>query len=398
MHNNKVNFQREFGQNFTVLQDLASQALMTNLIRCSRGSYFRAGPNQFGSLWTRDFCHAVPGILALDSAKLNLAVRDHLSLLLNNLQIGTDLAPRMFDSFSSKARVAAHTIFKPLALYKFIPPITDKLKPEYLSEHGTRALDSNILILRAAAAYLRKTNDLVFLKSHEPSFKRCLDFYQDKLQAGLVQQGKYEDWQDTAKRQGFSSYLNLLIYFTLRDDLAVLQIKANTSSSSFKARIIEAFYDPPSGLLRGISGKDQISLESNLFAIRHNFWDSCELSSAHWEKLKKHPLLAVDLPGRANFPDFPWHQISIPAHVVGLRHYHDALVWTWLVAESVSTAIAISDLEFAKTTLSRLQTTLNNAGGVCEILDISGKPFANCFYRSEQPFTWAAGKILEALF
>ena len=47
------------------LLNIAKESLEKNIVRLPQGDFLAAGGNQFGSLWTRDFCFSVPALLTL---------------------------------------------------------------------------------------------------------------------------------------------------------------------------------------------------------------------------------------------------------------------------------------------------------------------------------------------
>jgi hypothetical protein len=84
---------------------------------------------------------------------------------------------------------------------------------------------------------------------------------------------------------------------------------------------------------------------------------------------------------------------------VGLRHYHDRLLWAWLSALAAKAAVASGDLPEADRIFAKLQTMAERDGGVGEVYDNArGLPLTKTWlYESEIPFSWASGCVLEAL-
>jgi glycogen debranching enzyme len=383
---------------FSDLHSLAVAAIHHNHIQTSRGSFFRAGAHQFSAFWTRDFCFAVPGILSCGSAKLNLAVRDHLSRLLDNLHPETDLAARMFDSRSSSIRILTHTIARKTKLYRWLPSIREPLIPEYLGEHGTIAIDSNILLLRACAAYLRVSQDFAWANKMQAAFLRAWRFYEKHSQDGIIYQGKYQDWQDSAHRVGASSYVNILYFSFCKMDAGILGISLEPKFvETLRLKFLEHFFHPESGLIRALNKRPEIALDATLLAIEAEVWAD---STAIWTSLKQNPIWTnFVLPACPHYPNYANGEISWTTKIVGLRHYHDQFLWTWLAALSAKVAMQMQDFDEANRILSKLEAQAVRDNGIYEILenDVSLTPVERAFYQSESPFTWAAGIILQAI-
>ncbi|MCE3013292.1 MAG: hypothetical protein LW878_09540, partial [Proteobacteria bacterium] len=174
---------------------IAEASLRANIIKLEGGSFLVAGQNQFLTLWTRDFCHACRGLFALGEVEV---IKSHLGFLLENLN-PQGLVPRVIDNQLVQFRVAYQSLRKNLP---FMPrlKIKEPLIPQYRDEHGSFAIDSNLLVLLVAIELKQRGEEGWWLK-HLDSLKRVYQWYRPDDE-GLITQGTYADWQDSVKRNG----------------------------------------------------------------------------------------------------------------------------------------------------------------------------------------------------
>jgi hypothetical protein len=123
-------------------------------------------------------------------------------------------------------------------------------------------------------------------------------------------------------------------------------------------------------------------------------------ASALYSALKRHELWRRhELPGWCTAPDYPNHWISLQTKLVGLRHYHDRLRWSWLTALSAKVAATLGDLAEARRILGQLQALAARDGAIYEVYSPASPsvPWASRLYTSERHFSWGAGLIVEAI-
>ncbi len=336
------------------LREIAEQSLRANIIPTAQGTLCVAGAHQFRTLWTRDFCYAVPGLIAAGHEDV---VKRQLRVILSFMR--TDgLLPRGLDVTSPKARVVnalAGNLFKDFLSYK------QPLRPEYLGEHRTVAFDSNVLWLQAAK--------LVDLEGDLP-FAKLMKLY-SKNADGLYEQPKYSDWMDSLKREGPQALFHLQMWRTLR----ALGIETDSLSRVIKAKWFAADH----AILKE-------STDTLLLALELGFGEVARLV----EEVRRRPIGVPAL-------EQPESEVSFTTRIVGLRHYHDGFAWAWLAAETARVMLS-HDPSFSAKIFSELEALCVNEGAVPEIY-VAGTDRAVKvrLYRSEMPFTWGAAKILEAL-
>jgi len=371
------------------LHSIAKQSLEANIVELTRGGVLRAGSHQFASLWTRDFCFASRGLRAIGREDV---IASHLTRLLENLR-EDGLVPRVLDSKASWKRVARYSFvpFRPES-----PEVRDDLKAEWVGEHRTVAIDSNALVLITAAEYVSSTGDKAWLEEHKSKLIKVMNFYKPFLESGVVVQEKYGDWQDSVKRSGATFFTNFLVWkaLSMYQNQPEFSISKNTVEL-FRKNIEDKFFEREIGLYKSLDHGDWVSLEGILYALEDDHFLSLERKAALYHSLKKHPIWGT-IPGRASYPS---NQISFTTKAVGLRRYHDGLVWPWLTAFSAKIANKMGDIESARRIRQVLLSWAKRDGEVNEVMDPKKKmkPVKRMFYTSEAPFSWGAGFTLDML-
>ncbi len=374
-----------FGEkrSFSALRRRARASLEANLIAHRQGPFLRAGGHQFRTLWTRDFCFAARGLLALGQFD---AVRAQLEALLRRRR-GDGLVARGLDSLPPPLRVV-------LAGAGVYPPLS-RLHPEFHGEHGTLAIDSNALVVLLALDWAEATGERRWLERWRPALRQLLGFYERFRRGGLIQQPAFSDWQDSVRRVGASFYTNLLVH-RARQRLGT----AGEAVEAERALLERRFRDPESGLFRSLEGRPEISVDGPLLALALG-WIAPDSAAgrALFASLCAHPVWGQRGLPRASWPDWPAAEISWTTRLVGLRHYHDELVWSWLCALAATVACKVGERDEAERILDHLDALVERDGAVVELYGAHAPwpAFETRFYRAERPFSWGAGMLVEAL-
>ncbi len=379
---------------FESLQFFAKKALEKNSVHLLNGPVLVAGKNQFRSMWTRDFCFAARGLIAIGSFDV---VKNHLHFLLQNIR-QDGLVPRTVDSMLPRYRVTRNSI-RYLFGFGSIPEITDPLIIEYKDEHGTEAIDSNLLVILTALTYVEVSKDLDWLRAHEEAILKAFHFYDNKMDDGLIVQKKFSDWQDSVKREGKTFYTNLLYWIVCNKlrHFSQFQIQSEMLEILTKNLVLH-FYDSKSGLFLSLINEKYISLDANLLAIEFGF--SGINSFDLYEALKKHELWnKYSLPGFNTVPNYPssWRHLAVK--IAGLGHYHDEVYWSWLMALSSKVAYRMGDKQEAFKILNRLQDIVIRDQAVREVYQNEEelRPWESWLFKSEEDFSWGSGMILDAI-
>jgi hypothetical protein len=370
------------------VQEIARASLEVNIVHLKSGDFLAAGPHQFKSLWTRDFCFSVPALLTLKKYSL---VKNQLNYLITNRR-SDGLVPIYADSMSPMQRVTLASVNNILGT-NFNYPITDKLTPYFKASGKFPTIDANILILLASYEYYQATLDQEWWEKNQKNFREIYNYYQKFTQDGLIFQGAFSDWQDSSKRVGKTFFTNLLylevskyFHFLSHSELDLLTNK-----------IHETFYDPSTGLYFSVAGEPYISIDGILWALQKKLMPNLD---AMYFALKKHPLWnRFEIPGYATFPSYPKSWIISHVKLSGLSEYHGNLSWSWLIALSSTVAKQYGDLVEAERISSKLQEILLRDNFVGEIYESKNnyRLFHSSLYKSENPFSLGSAFVIEML-
>lgn len=374
--------------------DIAARSLRANIMRLPSGPYLTAGQHQFKTLWTRDFCHAVGGLLALNEDEV---ARNHLSYLLKNLR-PDGLVPRVVDNRLVQFRVAwqsARELVKFLLALKFQEP----LRAQYVDEHGSHAVDSNLLVILAALKVRAKGGE-GWWRDHGPELRRVWAWYGQHLRDGLVWQTPFADWQDSVKREGHTLLTNLF-YFLAGTRLRALGWEVFPEAEKFRGLLKQKFFDPTSGLYLSLLGRKELSLDGNLLAIEAPEFLSESERRELWQALKRHPLVAGrgGIMGVCGTPDWPLNETAWHVKFARLERYHGSLAWSWLVGWSLKVGQLMQDHEFCQRQRAEMGRWLKRDGQVVELYDpeLDWRPWGSWLLKAERPFAWGSGYMVESL-
>lgn len=384
-----------FGSEFEKLHAIAQRSLESNIIEV-QGAHgekslkaLRAGGHQFQALWTRDFCFSVGGLAQIKRFDV---IEDHLRLILKHLRKQDGLAPKYFDSVPILWRYV-------LLFFNIVKPVKGLPKPGYSAGiPPSLGVDANALVVLAAKKLCDLSGNRALWNELLPDLKRAMHYYSTVLEDHLIVQPKFSDWQDSVSREGRTLYLNALYLAALKaldpDDPVISKQIVQTLRS-----VETVFRDPASGLFQAVSGFAHIGLECHLILLDYDILDS-KTSGELYQKLKaSHLWSQTTLPGVPTFPNYPNSQVAWIVRAVGVRHYHDWMVWSWLAGYCAKIARKMGDDTEAKRILRELTRIAERDGEICEIYRPSEKlePFKAWMYSSERPFSWGAAMILEAL-
>lgn len=390
-----------FSPNEEKIHQIASNTLALNTLNLDTGNQvIYAGGNQFRTLWVRDFCYSVDGLISNQQLSL---VKFQLDLIFSFISKDGFL-PRGLDFISPKWRVVQNTVLKWLPIFKNQYPTSEVefknvIKAEYLGEHGTPAIDSNALFILAYCSYVQATNDWFI---PDQKIQSLLDYYSQYLKDDLYDQPPYSDWQDSVLRKGPQALLQLQV---LAAKKTLLKLKhsseAHFKSNASEHKILDTFFDPTSYLFYQDKHHTRFSLDCYGFIFRYNLFNETIDLKQLYTTLKMSPLWQTPGgPGIPVFPPYTESEVSWTTKAVGLRHYHDGFHWGWLIAEAAAIAKINNDPEEYLRILdgySASLTTKKNLGEIYLAKENQFAEYSGLLYRSENPFTWTAAKWLATL-
>lgn len=370
---------------------IALRSLLANVEPLRGGSVLTAGRKQFRSIWTRDFCFAAGGLMAAGRADV---VRDTVRTILS-FQRGDGLLPRLLDSASWAARV----VFGALG---HEAPLRDDLRPNYIGEHLALAIDGNALIVWTAARYVAASGDDAFARETFPALEKAARFYDSRLEGGLLVQPPFSDWQDSVSARRGRVFMTNLLYWRALLSLAELAPRAGSgAASAWRERAeslratMDAFYwDENGGFYRNLETGGPLSTDGCLFAVLWDFGGP---------ERSRRILNAMEAAGswtpwgpHCAVPDYSFRARGWITRFAGIPDYHDRMLWLW------QNGLAIRALRSAGEGARALDLALSTAklverdGACCEVYEPEdGRPVRRRFYRSESPFSWSSGMLLE---
>jgi glycogen debranching enzyme len=374
---------------------IAARALRGNLQRL-KGDRDRvvacAGPGPYKSIWTRDFCFSVGGLL---QAGETAAVRDTLTELLAQ-QREDGLLPRLLDWGLSGTHFAR-------AIFGRLIPLRQPLAPNFTSEHGVSAIDSNALIVWAAARYAITENRPAWAGLVLPQLERAMAWYETCLDNGQITQARFADWKDTVSTRSGSVFFTQVLYWRALSAMSELygflgRTRAaedwKSRARTFQRRTHQAFWDPQQGYFFDTLRHRRLSCDGNLAAAA---WGFCDDDAA------ARILRAIDRAGlwtrwgpRAAEP-YPLGQKSGKAIVSGLAGHHDEFIWLWTSALALQTLARLNRQRLLDDLSQSIAGLLIKTGRVAEVYrPRDGREVRTWLYRCKHPFTWSAGMLLEA--
>lgn len=376
-----------------LIRQQAVTDLGKNKTQTEEGAFFPAGLHHFQSFWARDFCLAVPGLLRINETE---TVGRQLRRLLQFKTFNGFLV-RGFDTIDPKLRVFRYSILR--FLPGRWPDHTGPLKPEFLGEHGTPAFDSNALTLSAICQWAEKSPEDYERLAKDFPLADLLKGYLPHLRDGLVYQEGFSDWQDSAKREGLGLFVNLTV---LKAAIAAkrkgLEVPAVLDPGTLARRIHNVFFNRELGLYSQFQDRVQIPLESNLWIADENLLpDMTDLQKLRGN-LQNHAVWKnLGVPAS---PETPGEEVAWTTKIVGLRHYHDRLAWSWLLSDQAAVAARWGNTETLQKIVDAQAKAVESYQCIHEVYRWQdGKliPFRSPLYVSEGPFTWGSGRWIGAI-
>lgn len=325
-----------------------------------------AGFRHFREPWARDFGFACLGLKAEGKAEIARAgIRlffrhqrpdGQLPLKLHS----TRLLERYLHSFLQR-----------------IQPDDCDLVPRYLTAHGTRSLDS-VLLLIIAWGELGEMEDL------RPRALRALEWVERKRDGrGLIVQGPYADWADSIGRRGAVLYTNVL-WWKARQFLK--------PDPQCAAVLLKYFYR--NGYLYNTPTSPVFTSPGNFMAVAWGLTDAAQ-SASILDYARRHGISDC-VPARVTDRNYPFYQVSPLMYLARIPHYHTQCSWMWIGAWHALACQRTGCAAEAVQILTRMLRTVERDGTVYEVHDRDGRPLARLFYHSEEPLSWNAAMILYA--
>lgn len=325
-----------------------------------------AGFRHFREPWARDFGFACLGLRAEGQAEI---ARAGIRLFFRHQRPDGQLPLKLHST-----RLLERYLHSLLAR---VQPDESDLIPRYLTAHGTRSLDSVLLLIIA-------WGELGQMEELRPQAQKALDWVERKRdRRGLIVQGPFADWADSIGRRGAVLYTNVLWWKArqmLKPDPATGQL------------LLKHFYRD--GYLYNTPVSPVFTSAGNFMAVAWGLTDP-QQSASILDYARANKISEV-VPARVTDRNYPFYQVSPLMYVARIPHYHTHCSWMWIGAwHAVACQRAGRELE-ARQITERMLAIVERDRTVYEVHDRDGRPLARFFYHSEEPLSWNAAMLLYA--
>lgn len=325
-----------------------------------------AGFRHFREPWARDFGFACLGLRAEGQAEI---ARAGIRLFFRHQRPDGQLPLKLHST-----RLLERYLHSLLAR---VQPDESDLIPRYLTAHGTRSLDSVLLLIIA-------WGELGQMEELRPQAQKALDWVERKRdRRGLIVQGPFADWADSIGRRGAVLYTNVLWWKArqmLKPDPATGQL------------LLKHFYRD--GYLYNTPVSPVFTSAGNFMAVAWGLTDP-QQSASILDYARANKISDV-VPARVTDRNYPFYQVSPLMYVARIPHYHTHCSWMWIGAwHAVACQRAGRELE-ARQITERMLAIVERDCTVYEVHDRDGRPLARFFYHSEEPLSWNAAMLLYA--
>ncbi len=349
-----------------------------------------AGFRHFREPWARDFGFASFGLLAEGRGDV---VRDGVKLFFRHQRANGQL-PLKLHSTNLLERYL-HSFFAR------VQPVDSGLIPKFISAHGTRSLDSVLLILIAWGECVEQTDDTELAIDLHGQAVLALEWVQRyRGDNGLLNQGPFSDWADSIGRSGAVLYTNvlwwkaLLALETVEKRLPHVFSLRRESAAEVGSRILEQLYDESRGYLRNSPSSPIFTTAGNAMAVAWGLTNP-EQSSAILDYAKQKGM-GSPVPSRVTDREYPFYLVGPEMWIAGIRSYHTSCSWMWIGGWHAVACYRAGRAKEARELVQAMLATVERDRTVYEVHDRQGKPLATRLYHSEEPLSWNAAVLLYA--
>lgn len=262
--------------------------------------------------------------------------------------------------------------------------------------------DGGVMTVIAAKRYVEQTGDIRFLSAHYQSFVRAITWYTRRFHDGLIHEWFQCEWADALMKSGRTLYTNVL-YFRAMGDMAWLakKLKKEDESRVYASRATHIQFLLNRDLWNGTyfadwkdwKRQDYFATHPNMLAIIFGLATKRQASSILL-MAKQHAWNGWTLIN--SVPRYPIWRVPIFHIIVGMRDYHNGLLW---LQPGILYAVALfisGKRAAAKSVLLGIEKKINASLGAHEVYEENGTPVHRLVYRSEQPFAWSSGLFVWA--
>jgi len=364
----------------------AFQIAHDNLRTCQKMDGIAASIDCFDDFWARDAFYASWGLIETEEFE---KVRSNLELFIK-YQKKDGQIPRRIDRFFA------------ILNYLRIKIRRKYLKPIYRGAYVYRALDPNILFVVTCYKYIKKSNDLDFLRKNFDAISRAVEWLKRYEKEKLLQEGIFANWMDVIIKTGAVLYSNVLYAEALNNFSEICGLLDKTDMAadylkkhqSLKEKINKEFWNGGYYIDWISKNKkyDYLATDGNvlamLFGISNQEQNKKIISHIEDFGLDKIPL-------KTNYPSYPWWRAALRLYIVGIPGYQNNFAsWLWL---GCCYAVALDKNGFkekAEIIYQKVSSKIEEYGGVYEMYTPDGAPYMGWFWKGAASFAWSAGLYL----
>lgn len=357
---------------------------------CYQDDKLVAGRKHFDDFWARDAFFAIRGVKELGDLKV---VKNTLQLFLD-FQKDDGQIPRKI----ARHRTLLKYIFK-------IRQARKDLKPVYSSSvFYSQGVDQNALLIIAFENYIKKSNDIDFLKENYKKIKKAVFWFfgQDPEKDWLINEGAFSNWMDTVYKSGEVLYSNILYARALKGFAWLSQEIDKTGETrhfekiyqSVAKKINQVFWNGEyyaDWVNKKHKKYNYFDTAGNLLAIYFNIADEEQSLSIFDFIIKQKDSLL-----KTNYPAYPWWRLSLTRFLSFSPGYQNNYYeWLWISCFYAAALNKKGKKEKSIKILEKISQTIVAGGHVYEVYQ-EGEPVNKMFFKSEVPFAWSAGLYIYA--
>lgn len=356
-----------------------------------RATVVCAGFRHFREPWARDFGFAAFGLLTEGRADV---VNDGVRLFFSHQKSNGQLPLKLHST--NLAERYLHSVFHR------VQPVEANLIPRFITAHGTRSIDSVLLLVIAwseCALQTRDTSLAVDLHGQAVRAMKWVERYEGKT--GLIHQGPFADWADSIGRKGPVLYTNVLWWKALQGVEQVEQqllpegMRHSAETSTLVGeRILSSYFKPESGYLYQTPTDPMFAAAPNYMACAWGLVNP-EQANSILDYARNMGMSAV-VPSRVTDREYKFYQVGPEMWIAGIPNYHTNCSWMWIGGWHAVACLETGRVEEAREYVDRMLEIVGRDRTVFEVHDQTGVPLSTRLYHSEEPLSWNAAMILYA--
>ena len=349
-----------------------------------------AGFRHFREPWARDFGFASFGLMTEGRADV---VEDGVRLFFSH-QASSGQLPLKLHSTILVERYLHSVLHR-------VQPVDANLIPRFITAHGTRSLDSVLLLVIAwAECAVAKGDRALAVDLHGGAVRALAWVERYKGHTGLLHQGPFADWADSIARKGPVLYTNVLWWKAVKGMEAVESllpegmVHASEGSSVIGQRILDAYYSQEEGYLFQTPTHAMFCSAPNYMAVAWGLTEREQsLRILHYARQAG---MSDVVPSRVTDREYPFYQVGPEMRLAGIAHYHTKCSWMWIGGWHAMACLRAERVDEAREIVDRMLSVVARDHTVYEVHAQDGQPLATRLYHSEEPLSWNAAMILYA--